>query len=332
MAVEKYCTKNDCFKNGAKLKSVSWLIVHSPAVYPTIIRVLSESGSGGGWFKRWNKPGVEKLVHGFIDDTGVYNFAPYTMACWHIGHSWGNANTIGYELCELENRAEFEKMWGYAVTHYAALCKKYGLTADKVIGHQEAHKKGIASNHGDPEPYFKRFGKSMNQFRADVKAAMSGQPVGTGNGATTKPVVTKTYTPWAYAKVTGLTKDDPTLNVRSGPGTEYPVVRQLGNGNEVDVVEEYANGWAKLNIVGATGYVNARYLSIGKSQNAAPVKHVVGCSSLNVRKTPNGAVIGTLKSGAAVEIIGEGKDADGDVWTKVKSGTLAGYAWPKYLS
>ena len=69
-----YCTKNDCYLAGQKLAGVDYLIVHSPAVYPTVIR--ARSGAGGGWYNRWNKAGVEKLVHGFIDDTGVYNFAP----------------------------------------------------------------------------------------------------------------------------------------------------------------------------------------------------------------------------------------------------------------
>lgn len=175
MSKNLYCTNNDCYKNNAKLKSVSYLIVHSPAVYPTIVRV--ESGSGGGWYKRWNKPGVEKLVHGFIDDTGVYEFAPATMACWHVGNSWGNANCIGYELCELDTKAEFDKVWKNAINHYATLCKKYGLSADKVVGHEEAHDKGFASNHGDPDPYFKRFGKNMKKFREEVAAILASKPV-----------------------------------------------------------------------------------------------------------------------------------------------------------
>jgi N-acetylmuramoyl-L-alanine amidase CwlA len=167
-----YCTKNDCYKRGGKIRNVEYLIVHSPAVYPTVIRAVDGANN---WYKRWNKSGVEKLAHGFIDDTGIYNFAPYTLACWHIGDSWGNANCIGYELCELDTKAEFEKVWNNAVNHYAALCKKYGLTADKVVGHCEAHDKGFASNHSDPEPYFQRFGKSMKDFRADVKSAMNGK-------------------------------------------------------------------------------------------------------------------------------------------------------------
>ena len=79
-----YCTNNDCYKEGKKIKKVEYLIVHSPAVYPTIIR--AQSGAGGGWYTRWNKPGVEKFAHGFIDDTGVSGTnmvmpTPSAMSC-----------------------------------------------------------------------------------------------------------------------------------------------------------------------------------------------------------------------------------------------------------
>lgn len=329
MSTNLYCTKNDCYKNGAKLQSVSYLIVHSPAVYPVIIR--AESGSGGGWYTRWNKPGLEKLVHGFIDDTGIYEFAPQTLACWHVGNAWGNANCIGYELCELDTQAEFEKVWNHAVSHYAFLCKKYGLTTDRVLGHQEAYKKGFASNHGDPDPYFKRFGKSMADFRSDIKKVMTGSGNGNEGASASTPAAGRTYNPAAYARVCNLTKDDPLLNVRSGPGTGYEVIRQLANSNEVDVLETYTNGWAKINIVGMVGYVSAVYLDIQENQVEKQTVTVVNCSVLNIRKTPNGAIAGTVKVGTVLKVSGFGKDSDGDVWMQIRSGSLAGYVWPKYI-
>jgi hypothetical protein len=164
--IQKHCSKNECYQENQQLTSVSYLIVHTPGVYPTVIRAASGSNN---WFERWNKGGLEKLTHGFIDDTGIYSFAPHTLRCWHVGNSYGNANTLGYELCELGSKDEFEKMWENATSFYAKLCLDYGLTEDKILGHYEAHKKGIASNHADPKPYFDIYKKTMDAFRKEVK-------------------------------------------------------------------------------------------------------------------------------------------------------------------
>lgn len=249
--IQTICTKNDCIKRGSKLEHVKYLIVHSPGVYPAIVRATTGKNP---WYNRWNKSDVSKMVHGFVDDTGIYQFAPLDLACWQVGTHEGNYNAVGFELCELETEAEFNKVWNNAVSLYADLCKKYNLSTDKIYGHYEAHNHGFASNHGDPKPYFSRFGKTMDNFREAVKKELE-------NGKTEATVTTKEFNPWAYAKVVNVEAND-LLNVRSGSGTMFKVIRQLANGNEVDVVETYSNGWAKINVSGLIGYVNASYLDI----------------------------------------------------------------------
>ena len=71
-----------------------------------------------------------------------------------------------------------------AVELFAMLCKEYNLNpaADSVIiSHAEGHKRGIASNHGDPEHLWKQLGMgyTMDGFRKDVKAAMKETVSGT---------------------------------------------------------------------------------------------------------------------------------------------------------
>lgn len=260
--IQKICTKNDCVKQGSKLESLKYLIVHSPGVYPAIVRAASGKNP---WCDRWNKTGVEKMVNGFIDDTGAYQTAPLDLACWQVGTHEGNYNAIGFELCELETQAEFEKVWSNAVRVYADLCQEYGMSVSQIYGHYEAHAAGFASNHADPKTYFGRFGKTMDDFRADVQAVLNGNEAEEPASSAT---VSEIFSPWKYAKVCNLTADDPYLNVRTGPGTQYDVIRQLANGNEVDVLEMYTNGWAKINIVGQIGYVNARWLDMGAAQSA----------------------------------------------------------------
>lgn len=261
---KKYCKNNDCYKAGAKRGTITGLVVHTPAVIDQGATIRAMSGSGGGWYKRWNRPGVEKLADGVIDDTGVYDFAPHTLNCWHVGNSYGNGHFIGYEFCEILDRTAFNKTWNNAVQHYANLCKTYGLGVNKIYGHCEAHDKGWASNHSDPLPFFRRFGKNMNDFRADVQKILNGGSTSQSSTSTSSSGVAKAYNPWAYARVCNLTASDPLLNVRSGAGTNYGIIGRLSNGNEVDVIETYTNGWAKINIVGTIGYVYAGYLNISE--------------------------------------------------------------------
>jgi hypothetical protein len=42
-----------------------------------------------------------------------------------------------------------------------------------VIDHSEGYDLGIASNHGDVAHWFPKYGKSMDTFRADVKALLN---------------------------------------------------------------------------------------------------------------------------------------------------------------
>ena len=60
----------------------------------------------------------------------------------------------------------------------AYLCKEYNLDplADGVvICHREGYHRGIASNHGDVLHWFPKFGKTMDDFRADVARWMEGE-------------------------------------------------------------------------------------------------------------------------------------------------------------
>jgi hypothetical protein len=73
-------------------------------------------------------------------------------------------------------KAVVMRTYAAAVELFAFLAKQYGLDplADGVIiSHKEGCSLGIASNHGDPEHLWGKFGLTMNQFRADVKAAMT---------------------------------------------------------------------------------------------------------------------------------------------------------------
>lgn len=74
-----------------------------------------------------------------------------------------------------ETKDYFSAIWDRAVSLCVYLCKEFGLDPEKdILCHAEGYRAGIASNHADVEHWFPEHGKSMDDFRAAVKAALNG--------------------------------------------------------------------------------------------------------------------------------------------------------------
>lgn len=158
--ITKYMTQNDCYKAGKPL-TVKGLMLHSTAT-PGVM--------AADWYSRWNKSGIAKCVHAFVDDKGVWQYLPWIMRGWHCGGT-GNNSYIGVEMCEpsnLNDKVYFTKVYENAVELFAQLCMQFQLTADNIICHCEGYKLGIASNHSDVMHWFPKHNKTMDDFRHDV--------------------------------------------------------------------------------------------------------------------------------------------------------------------
>lgn len=188
--IESILTKNPCYTGGRKLAAVKGLMLHS---------VGCPQPSAQVFVKNWNSPSHDSsCVHGFIDgNTGdVYQCLPWDWRGWHgaSGPKGSCNNThIGVEMCEpstikytggaswvetgdgTNTKATVMRTYKSAVELFAYLCKKFGLNPlgdGVIISHSEGHKRGIASNHGDVEHIWNKFGLTMDQFRRDVKETM----------------------------------------------------------------------------------------------------------------------------------------------------------------
>ena len=225
-------TNNDCYKNKRTIK-VKGLMLHSVGVPQPNAKVF---------VKNWNKP-VGVCVHAFIDGlTGeIYQTLPWNHRGWHCGGS-GNNTHIGVEMCEpasikYTNGATFyctdypkavqtvERTYNAAVELFAYLCKQYNLNPmTDIVSHKEGCRKGIASNHADPEHLWKGLGTgfTMDTFRKAVQAKL--------NGSNT------------FYKVMITTAS---LNVRKGAGMNYSIVTQVHKGEVYTIVDE-KGGWGKL--------------------------------------------------------------------------------------
>lgn len=177
-------TENACYKANKKI-TVKGIMVHSTgANNPNLKRYVGPDDGLLGkneYDNHWNTyhpDGREVCPHAFIgklaDGTiAAYQTLPWNHRGWHAGGSANNAH-IGIEICEdsLMDYAYFKKVYQEAIGLCAYLCKEYGLNEQNIICHCEGYKKCIASNHSDEMHWFAKHGKSMDTFRAEVKALL----------------------------------------------------------------------------------------------------------------------------------------------------------------
>jgi len=182
---QNYLTESGCYKAGKHI-TVKGLMIHS---------VGCPQPKADVFMKNWNRADANACVHAIVEPDGdVYQLLPWEHRGWHCGGGANNTH-IGVEMTEPSTikyaggaswtetgNGENTKnhvlaTYRYAVELFVYLCQQFGLDpmADGVIiSHSEGCKRGIASNHGDVEHLWSKFGLSMGQFRKDIKAAMKG--------------------------------------------------------------------------------------------------------------------------------------------------------------
>lgn len=187
---KQYLTENDCYRAGRTIRPQGIMVHSTGANNPSVARYVPGDDVIGRnqYGNDWDRPGLEKCAHAFVGrfadgSVGTVQTLPWNRRGWHCGrgkNGSGNDTHISFEICEdgLEDASYFEAVYQEAVELTASLCKEYNLDplADGVvICHQEGYRRGIASNHGDVLHWFPKFGKTMDNFRADVARWMEGE-------------------------------------------------------------------------------------------------------------------------------------------------------------
>lgn len=178
---ERFAVKNKCYQAGAPL-TPRGIMLHSVGTPQPSAAVFARG------FNQYQPGGASVCVHAFVQADGtVYQTLPWEMIAWHCGGS-ANSTHIGVEMTEpsagmtyAEAAEQIAGTYRTAVELFTELCKQYGLDPAQdgvIIGHAEGHRRGVASNHADPELLWRTYdmGYTMDGFRADVAEAM-------GNGA-----------------------------------------------------------------------------------------------------------------------------------------------------
>lgn len=101
-------------------------------------------------------------VHLVSDWTKCLHTVPYDRLCWQVGN--GNAYVEGIEICEADNREDFERGMRIAAQAVAERLAAHGWGTDRLITHKQAAERWGGSDHTDPIPYLKRWGWTWQDF------------------------------------------------------------------------------------------------------------------------------------------------------------------------
>ncbi len=240
----RICVNNPCYKAGRKITPKGGMLhsVGCPQPDPEV------------FVRIWSKSDADVCVHAVVGvDKVVYQCLDWDHRGWHGGGS-SNNYLIGIEMTEpatikytgganwietgdgSNTKRHVLATYANAVEFYAFICKTYGFNPEDsnvLMSHKEGHAKGVASNHGDVEHIWKKFGLSMNQFRKDVKKAITGdtvttvpsEPVDNSSDDTSKQSVKN-----LQGTVTVIYDGEDRLNVRVAPSITAKVDCTVGKG------------------------------------------------------------------------------------------------------
>ena len=245
-------------------------------------------------------------AHYFVDDNSIYQVVLDKDIAWHVGansyrHPYcRNTNSIGIEMCCFNNNGKLdvsETVVRNTIELAAYICKKYGITIDRVIRHYDVTGKNC------PAPMVQDSSR-WDDFKNRLNVALNG-----GTISPIQPTEIDTMNKTMY-----VTANDG-LNVRAGVGVGYKIIRTLTKGTQV-TIKEMSNGWGRI---GKGEWVNAYYLSEKSPAVVTTVtyKYVDVNTSLNVRigGGVNYRIIGSLRRGDKVAIYEESNG-----WSRIGDG------------
>jgi len=238
---------NECFLRNRRMTPAGIMLHSTGANNPELRRYVGPDDGLLGvnrFNNHWNQyrpDGRQVCVHGFIGklkdgSIATYQTLPFNIECWGSGsgrNGSANRNYIQFEICEdgLRSKEYFEKVYNEAVEFVSMLCLEYNIPVDypSIIDHQEGHKLGIAGNHGDIKHWFSRFGKTMDDFRNDVKKYINGNVI----------ELVDLFIPYLVRIDVNL------LNVRQAENASSKINTTVKKGQVFTIVDE-KNGWGKL--------------------------------------------------------------------------------------
>ena len=123
------------------------------------------------------------------------------------------------------------------------------------------------------------------------------------------------------------------VNIRTGPSTDANIIRTVGTGTVIELLEHDPAGWSNIRYNGTEGYIKSSYL-IWINQNTQPasapetvapkpdkVFRTIGSVNLRTDPTTDSVVVKLLNTGTVVEML----EYNPDGWSKVRAEGSLGF-------
>ena len=254
-------TANTSYKNN---RNIQWIVLHYTA------GTRSTKGSAANIARYFAKPTTKASADYVVDDVEIiqYNPDPKNYYCWSVGgNKYGsmstslggkyygqcqNNNSISIEMCSNKkstatlNASDDDWFLTDATVNNAVQLTKYLMNLYNIdINHIIMHH--MVTGKWCPQPWCKNENALVgwNNFIAKLKGA--------GAQVNVTPTQNNVTTP-ASAYLVKINTD--VLNVRSGPGTNYPITTQVRRGSIYTIVAE-DSGWGKLK--SGAGWIKLSY-------------------------------------------------------------------------
>lgn len=231
-----------------------------------VIHVTEGSATGAvSWFKNSSS---NVSAHYVVAHSGtIYQCVADSNIAWHAGNWTYNVHSIGIEhegFTAQNTWTDAQYRASAALTRW--ICLTYGVPMDRshIIGHIEVP----GATHTDPGPSF-----NWTFYMSLVRGSSAPPP-----------------TSILAAKETTATS----LNVRSGPSTDNPIIGTIPEGQRYVAIAQ-DSGWYKIYYADNTGWCSGAFLNTVTGVTGS----LVTADSLNVRTGPgtSNASVGFVSSG-----------------------------------
>jgi len=121
------------------------------------------------------------------------------------------------------------------------------------------------------------------------------------------------------------------VNLRTGPSTNYSVIRTLASNTSVTVLENQANGWSRVSQNGTIGFIRSDLLSVSAAgTSAAPSSNQRTVAGVNMRSGPaiTYSVIRLLPVNTNVDVL----ESRANGWSRVRHNGTVGFIRSDFLT